>query len=144
MRLCPLYVSLNSVLLTPSLSTCGDTRKRGQDKQARGSGAITRVSSTHSRLDAARYLWLGWSLQGGMHRLGVAIGKRLWSGRHWWLQYSACLLRLGFRGAVVSFPKSIFHLHQRIRRQNSVLVREKQIPEKAWQWTDSKEKFPVF
>lgn len=68
------------------------------------------------------YLWLRWSLQGRVHRLGVAIGKRFWPGRHGWLQSSACLLSLGLRGAVVSLSKSIFHLHQRIRRHGSRLV----------------------
>ena len=90
-------------------------------KQARGSVSYC-MSLLSPQPPGCCYLWLSWSLQGRMHRLGVAIGKRLWSGRHWWFQYSACLLRLGFRGAVVSFPKSIFHLHQRIRRHNSVLV----------------------
>lgn len=58
------------------------------------------------------YLGLHWPLQGRLSRFWVSIGKGLWSWRHWWLQHFAHLLRLCFRGALISFSKSLLHLSQ--------------------------------
>ena len=58
------------------------------------------------------YLGLHWPLQGRLSRFWVSIGKGLWSWRHWWLQHFAHLLRLCFRGPLISFSKPLLHLSQ--------------------------------